>query len=174
MKLKYFIIGFTLLFFIGCAHEDIYYRLDHSRWFLYSEGDTLIFRNNDTLIDTYIISDIWNYFDETGDRQDTHYEHLRVTFEGVTECTNCPIYGFSRSSTNVGFTGNLYQQNFSYDDPTIEYTLGDTILQDIYVMEDIPIEDTARHKVKAIYYSDIFGIIRYDMYDDRVYELQIE
>lgn len=102
-------------------------------------------------------------------------QHLFINYEGIPDCQNCPITGFQRNYNGVSF--NLYLTtggNIEYNIPTIEYSLGNTILKDIYILEDIPLGDTTRIKIKAIYYSDIYGIIRYDMYDDRIYELQIE
>jgi hypothetical protein len=102
-------------------------------------------------------------------------ERLWVDYDEIQNCLNCPIYIFNRNYLSVSFQGKMPVVSFIYSNsPAITYLLADTLLEDIYVIDDIPTEDTSRHQIKAIYYSDIYGIIRYDMYDDRVYELQIE
>jgi len=170
MKNKYFVTGLILFLLTSCENNKIHY-LDHSRWFLYEENDTLIFKG-DSSDDSYIISQISKGYSVVDDK--VYYEHYNAVYNSISECLICPITGFQRSYDGVNF--NMYLETGSsiyYSDETIEYLLGDTILKDIYTLEDIP-ADTINIKVKAIYYSDIYGIIRYDMYDDRVYELQIE
>ena len=170
MKKKYFTIGITLSLFVSCVN-DIHY-LDHSKWYIYEENDTLIFKNK-ALHDTYRISQVFNGFIYIDKKKDS--EVLSVSYEGVSECQNCPIRVFDRYYQCVRFQGEFPIVRIYYDQTeTINYLLGDTLLEDIYVVDDIPTEDTIHFKVKAIYYSDIYGVIRYDMYDDRVYELQLE
>jgi len=171
MKKNIYILTALLFILASCEKDRIHY-LDHSRWFIYEENDTLVFKS-EFLADTYRINEIVNEH-EIIDKKEGD-EILWVEYEGISVCPNCPMGVFSRDYQHVTFQGKLYPgYSIYYESPAIDYLLGDTLLQDIYVVEDIPIEDTVRHKVKAIYYSDIFGIIRYDMYDDRVYELQIE
>ncbi len=170
MKKNSIIITALLLILISCEKDKIHY-LDHSRWFIYEENDTLVFKS-EFLADTYRINEIVNEH-EIIDKKEGD-EILWVDYEGITECQNCPISGFVRDYQDVSFWGALSIVTFYYNDiPAINYLLGDTLLEDIYVVEDITV-DTIHFKVKTIYYSDIFGIIRYDMYDDRVYELQLE
>jgi hypothetical protein len=163
-----------LFLFYACSgdKEDVYYRLDRTNWFLYEEGDTLTFRNNSEAIDTYVIKNVNTLYYVQHDH--IFYETLRVYYEAISECNNCPIEFFVRSLSKMSFSGDFHIVDSYYEDPTINYTLGDTILQDIYLIGDIATEDTNYFKVKALYYSDIYGIIRYDMYDDRVYELQLK
>ncbi len=170
MKVTKLFFALILLLLISCGHEDKYYRLDHTKWFKYEVGDSLIFKNTPALIDTYIISNIDNYF-QTYDNE-TFNEKLFVEYEKVSGCNNCPDIAFIRHVNVIYFFGNVNINGLHYENP-LEYSLGDTVLKDIYKVENIPV-DSVHYLIKIIYYSDIYGIIRYDMYDDRVYELQIE
>ena len=171
MKKKYFTIGIILCLFVSCKKDTIHY-LDHSKWFIYEENDTLIFKSG-SLADTFRINQVVNRHLDIDKKMGD--EILWVDYEGVSGCQNCPIYSFRRDYQMVSFMGKLYSGVIYYENTVpIEYALGDTILLNIYVDDNIPTEDTIHFQVKAIYYSDIYGVIRYDMYDDRVYELQLE
>ncbi len=172
MMKNIYIIGVLLFMLASCKKDrDIHY-LDHSKWFIYEVNDTLVFKDGEVL-DVYTISQIINTH-EIIDKQEGD-EILSVVYEGISECKNCPFITFDRNYQLVRFQGEFPIVRFYYDNTqAINYLLGDTLLDNIYVIDDIPTEDTVFHKVKAIYYSDLYGIIRYDMYDDRVYELQIE
>jgi hypothetical protein len=172
MKNNFFVIGIFLIMIVSCADDGTINYLDHSKWFIFEKNDTLIFKSG-ALTDTYRISDIVNEH-EIIDKKEGD-EILWVNYEGIPSCQNCPVYTFNRDYLGVYFQGKMPEVSFSYGNtPAINYLLGDTLLKDIYIVADIPTEDTLRHKVKSIYYSDIYGIIRYDMYDDRIYELQLE
>ena len=172
MKINFLAIGVIMILFVSCAKDSDIHYLDHSKWFIYEEHDTLIFRSG-LLIDTYRISQIINTH-EIIDKKEGD-EILAVYYEGITGCENCPIQGFTRKYDRVIFIGDIKVGSFYYEStPGMNYQMGDTLLEEIYIVDDIPVDDPEYYKVKAIYYSDIFGIIRYDMYDDRVYELQIE
>ncbi len=172
MKSIVLIIGATLIILVSCTKDSDIHYLDHSQWFKYEVNDTLIFRSG-TLTDTYLINDIVNEHMEIDKK--TGDEILWVEYVGISECQNCPIGTFGRDYQKVSFSGKLYSGSIYYENAIkIQYEIGDTILQNIYLDDDIPTEDTIHFQVKAIYYSDIYGIIRYDMYDDRVYELQLD
>jgi hypothetical protein len=174
MNSKCFLIIIVLLSIISCWNEpeDVYNRLDRTDWFKYNVNDTLMFKNSSTTFDTYIVKTIDTFF--WAYHEHTFNEVLTVTYEKLPECNSCPIEFFNRAVNSVSFGGKLYSSNFNYPDSAFECTLGDTILHKIYLFEDFPTNDTIYHKVKAIYYSDVFGVIRYNMHDDRVYELQLE
>ncbi len=166
----------SLLLLISCnkgPEEDVYVSLDHTQWFKYEEGDTLIFKNNVSVIDTYILGGISTYYALLGTEY-THSEVLEVAYKEITHCNNCPLTRFRRTPNSVFFFGSFSSMALvSSGDTTRVYKLGDSTIQNVYVVEDLLI-DTTHFNVKAIYYSHVFGIIRYDMYDDRVYELQLE
>ncbi len=172
MKNNIYAIGAIMFLLVSCTKDSEINYLDHSKWFIFEENDTLIFKSG-SLTDTYRISNIVNAH-EIIDKKEGD-EILAVYYEGITGCENCPIQGFSRNYQHVTFTGAMRVGSFYYDTtPSVNYQLGDTLLEEIYVVVDIPVDDPEYYKVKVIYYSDIYGIIRYDMYDDRVYELQLE
>ncbi|MGD2035675.1 MAG: hypothetical protein PVF73_11495, partial [Bacteroidales bacterium] len=153
--------------------EDVYIPLDRTNWFVFGEGDTLLFKYNTSAVDTYVIADTSTYY-ATINSDRIWEEVLEVSYEGTIQCDNCPITEFHRSASVVSVHGKIYSNSFEYSKTSpIEYQLGDTVLQQIYVLDDLPI-DLPETAIKTVYYSDVFGIIRYDLFDDRVYELQLE
>jgi hypothetical protein len=177
MNIRLILILASLLWLISCnkgPEEDVYVSLDHTQWFKYEDGDTLIFKNNVSVIDTYILGGISTYWANVFG-ENIFDEHLLVSYNEIAQCSNCPIGGFERNPFGVVFSGS-FPSSFALvrsGDATTEYKLGDTTIQNVFVVEDLLI-DTTHFNVKAIYYSHIYGVIRYDMYDDRVYELQLE
>ncbi len=174
MKIKYIILGAILTLFASCEVGG-YFDLDRSQWFIYNVNDTLVFKADTSSYDTFIIGSIINGH-QTIDEY--HFEFIWVEYIGTTQCENCPLDNFGRTNQPVeiiDLNGQFPHVGFYYDNPTKSYYFtGDTIIKNIYFERDIPIEDSINDKVKAIYYSNIFGIIRYDMHDGRVYKLQIE
>ncbi len=176
MNTRLIFILASLLLLISCnkgPEKDVYVSLDHTQWFKYEEGDTLLFRNNTSAVDTYILDRVSTDYVKLG----TKYiisEVFEVDYKGITECNNCPLWGFVRTPNAASFVGSFSSMAQARSgDTTTEYMLGDTTIYNVYVVEDLLI-DTTHFNVKAIYYSHVYGIIRYDMYDDRVYELQLE
>jgi hypothetical protein len=165
-----------LLLLIACDNtdkEDVYIPLDRTNWFVFGEGDTLLFKYNTSAVDTYVIADTSTYY-ATINSERIWEEILKVIYEGTSQCENCPITEFNRTPSVVSFNGKIYPDNFAYSKTSpIEYQLRDTTLQQIYVLDNLPV-DPPWAVVKSVYYSDVFGIIRYDLFDDRVYELQLE
>ena len=176
MNTRLILILASLLWLISCnkgPEEDVYVSLDHTQWFKYEDGDTLIFKNNVSVIDTYILGGISTFYANTINKY-TFDEHFQVSYHEIDQCYNCPIGGFVRNPYGVSFFGSFSSIAYaSSGDTTIENKLGDTTIYNVYIVEDLPI-DTTHFNVKTIYYSHIYGYIRYDMYDDRVYELQLE
>jgi hypothetical protein len=165
-----------ILLLIACDnkdHERVYNSLDRTDWFAFGEGDTLLFRYSTDTVDSYIIADTLTYYAPINSEY-IWEEILEVYYEGLSQCENCPIDAFYRNSLVVNIIGKIHTNSFEYSKTSpIEYQLGDTVLQQIYVLENLPV-DPPRTVIKSVYYSDVFGIIRYDLFDDRVYELQLE
>jgi hypothetical protein len=175
MNAKSILFLVSLLLLFSCNKKepvDIYNNLDRTQWFKYEVGDTLIFKSNASAINKYILEEISTYYIFPYNEY-THEEVFEVFYNGI-QCNNCPISSFLRTPRSVRFYGDLYYLSYQAGDTIMEYELGDTTVYDVYVLEDIPTEDTTYFKVKALYYSHVYGYIRYDMYDDRVYELQLE
>ncbi len=175
MNSRYISILAGLLFLISCYREpeEVYIPLDRTNWFKFEEGDTILFKHNTSEIDSYILTDIDSFYGHINNKY-TWEEILEVNYEGIPSCNNCPITEFHRNSLVVSIHGKIFPSKIEYRNTLpIEYQLGDTTLQKVYKLDNLPV-DTPWTVVKSVYYSDVFGVIRYDMYDDRVYELQIE
>ena len=176
MKFISLLPGFLFVSLISCTEKEteiVYKNLDSTQWFKYEVGDTLIFKNNVSAFDTYVLDWISTSYIAPGDDY-TYEEFFQVSYEGIPQCNNCPISWFGRSFRGVSFSGDFHIVGYHDKDTISEYKLGDTTIYDIIVANDIPTEDTNYFKVKAFYYSHVYGYIRYDMYDDRMYELQLE
>lgn len=125
------------------------------------------------MIDTYVISSVYKFYDSY--HEPTYYESLIVNYEMQSEGNKSPLTGFIRHDIRfVDLFGNFPLVTIYYTDPTTDYVLNDSLLNDIYVIQNIPTQDTTHFRVKTIYYSDVFGFIRYDMRDGKVYKLQLE
>jgi len=171
-------LGLFLLMFscdLGCFESHTSY-LDHSQWFHYGPNDMLVFSCNTADNDTFIVKNITNAFEWVDDNK---YEFFWVEYIEIEGCENCPVEGFSRSSRgpveSVSVFGQFSNVSFYFDETSPwPYVLGDTVIRNVYIEKEIPVMDSINDKVKAIFYSHDFGIIRYDMNDGRVYRLQIK
>jgi hypothetical protein len=172
MKITILFFILSLTFCVSCNKtENKYYNLDHSKWFKYRENDTLIFKSSNNS-DFYIISQILNNYNIVD--KHVYYESFTVVYKGSSSCQNCPISGFGRVEDNITLYGNLHTSKIYYNSSAMtNYQLGDSIINTVFSV-DIPTDDTLYFRVKSIYYSDIYGIIRYDMYNDEVFELQLK
>lgn len=104
MKVNYLLIGTFLSLFILCYEEpeDLYRSLDHTQWFKYEEGDTLLYACNASLVDTYITDRFSNFYAKP---LSTYDEILMVDYKEIPQCNNCPISSFTRSPNGVRFFG---------------------------------------------------------------------
>lgn len=167
-----------LLLVIACEkkQEKKYVRFDETTLFRYEVGDTLVFRNSEARIDTYRISYKESFF--VPDYKETSfYEYLEVAYKKLPDdCKyRCPISSLGRGVPNyVSFTGSFYPVDIYLSESPNEYTLGDTTLDDIFIIQENLIHDTITDKVKAFYYSNNYGYIRYDLSDGSIFELQLE
>jgi hypothetical protein len=151
--------------------HDVYNDLDRTAWFKYQLKDTLIFTSQ-TKTNSYLISQLYTSY--TINDKIYHDEYLNVVYSCNTENKDCPIAGFLRDLEDVTLYYGNTATNFSYKNliPST-YQLGDSLLDDIYKVNCSQV-DSIRYKIKTFYYSDIYGIIRYDMYNDEVFELQLK
>jgi hypothetical protein len=168
--LKILLILIIILYSCGKI-DNKYFYLDHSVWFKYNANDTLIYKGlQDT--DIYLINKTYTAF-YIFDKKN-YNEYFCVEYKCLTDSINLSIYGFCRYDDEIDIITKYSIEGTTYDHGTkMEYVLGDSLIHDVYKIECIRV-DSIEHKVKTYYYSDIYGIIRYDMYNDEVFELQLK
>ena len=176
MKINYTFLGVILTLLVSCNWGEKYFDLDSSQWFVYDVDDTLVFKSDQSTYDTFIVGSIINAYERIDDYR---FNFFWVEYDGVGECNNCPLEGFRRSMGLFDESVTIYGQFnsvFFYFAETSPwpYVLGDTVIRNVYIEREIPVKDSINDKVRAIFYSHDFGVIRYDMHDGRVYKLQIK
>jgi hypothetical protein len=170
--MKNLIILLLTIFIISCNKtKDNYYYLDHSVWFKYKLNDTLKYISSND-IDQYIIRNL--YTDYYVFDKKNYNEYFCVQYSCISDSVNPPIYGFSRYRNEIDINTKYSIEGTSYENgDKFNYQLGDSTINDVYKINCIRV-DSIEHQVKTYYYSDIYGIVRYDLYNDEVFELQLK
>lgn len=169
------IIFFALfiLFTQNSCRKEKFYRLDHSNWFVFNTGDTLLYKSSISR-DTFLIESIINEFDIVD--KSSFYEMLRIYFKKLNS-TNTYYFGYdiTRSYNSTIIVWKYLVNSIHYGESRVlEYSIGNVIIEDVYevaLSSNPPFPVRYDDDVILVYYSDKYGIIAYKLANGLVFEL---
>jgi hypothetical protein len=172
MKRVIVYFGLFIFLFISCDKtENKYYNLDRSVWFRYKINDTLTY-NSINNKDIFVIKNLYTTY-EVFDK--TNYnEYFCTQYTCLTDSVNYTLTGFCRFNGEIQINTKHHMDGVVYINyNTISLQIGDSIINDVYKINCTRV-DSVNYKTKVFYYSHIYGVIRYDLYNDEIFELQLK
>jgi hypothetical protein len=164
--LKWLFIVLSVWLIIGCCDEDEYWRISEEDKLIYELFDTLVYKSNTGVLDTFYVSDISQWFDE----------HPNYDMCGTAVYIEKMIYRFlpypnSQEKLfnikyfhppNIHFGVFWYSDHFDIEPeitPLVEkLSINDSVYYNLYEVQSN--EDTA--KVQKLLFHKKYGIVRYE------------
>jgi hypothetical protein len=163
----------SLILFITCTRQE-YDNVDKNYFF--NAYDTLVYKcmqTNET--DSFVVIAIKNgYHVIDGHYNEEYYEIglKEINFHCINNCDEIDIYRTSRN-----FLLEMNNRNFFYSNNyknlyPVTYRLDNKVIKNVYIVTD---STDAKNEtdIVVMYYSDIYGVIRYDQKNGEVFELQL-
>jgi hypothetical protein len=174
MKTNILVIFIFILLQISCnKFHDVYFNLDHSDWFKYKLGDTLIYKSENK-VDTFTVFLLQNGSDITD--KVYHHEYLNIICRKLySQCNNCEDIEITRESDHVLLgTQDLrfFATTYYNDKNTFNYNFGDTLIENVYKLEDTI--NSLPTDITVMYYNNTYGVFRYDQKNGEYFELQLK
>ncbi|MFC2152709.1 hypothetical protein ACFLSE_09285 [Bacteroidota bacterium] len=170
MKIETIILWISLFVIsLSSCDEKEYFKINKDTWITFDTNDTIVFLNNISN-DTFYISEIYNYFEEI-DKQ-YNYEHLDIDYIkiNITDNKRGSSYSLLRSYNGVTvYWGNSDKHiSYKYDNP-IQYDINSKNFNHVYMIENNVLNND--YDIKKAYYTDIYGIIAYELNNGELYEM---
>ncbi len=161
-----------LIVLLNACDKEKYYNVDKNTWFLMSENDTIVFYS-ENLVDSFYISNIQEYY-ECVDK-DNYFQHLdiyldKIGLDATHNTWNCNVLR-NHKSIQVNWINFYGSANYSYDN-FILYQIEDREFNKVFKMDNFS-QYVSDLDVKALYYTDLYGVIAYELYNGEVYEIDL-
>lgn len=161
------IIFMLLLLFQSCYKEHNEY-IDKDTWFLFNEGDTLLF-NGLNSNDAFIIKDIDSFMGSFG--TGINREVLFITYEYLEDTNEFLRINRYPNTVDVWWIDSLNcSVNYSTDE-YFTYIIDNYTFDSVYYKE--PGYKPENYIEQTIYYTDRYGVIAYENADGELFELDL-
>ena len=167
---KLTIILLFVLYVLSSCEKDKYFDIQKDSWFKMNLNDTVLFHSGNAT-DSFYISNIYTYYEDV---DKTHYyEHLNINYEKTNKLLVDEIgsYSIYRKFNQA----NIYWKNlnsilsYSSFNP-IKYTIESTEFENVYRIDNRE-GSSIDSGVRIVYYTDIYGIIAYELNNGDVYKI---
>jgi len=160
-----FVLTAILIFQFSCDKE-VYFNIPKNEKIILKDKDTIVFIDQKyNKIDSFLIRRTDDY--RVSDKL-YYQEEIIVKYYSLNEFTSIEEFGFGQTqSINISFGSYYFPSIFSSQKP-INIDLNGVNFESVFIMKGAYFPDSIPNKV---YYSNQYGIIRYDFSDGRCYEL---
>jgi len=159
IKLRLISTIMILVFFQSCE-KDHYYRISRKDWTKLNVRDTIIY-NSGLSKDTFVINGIEDFY-ITSDKL-YHTEYLKIYYKKINISTNENTFFTYRVNNATRIAWNRLDSGKDLDTTLALYK---NIIDKVwYVKNNYIYGDTLPKDTKKVYYSNIYGVIQYELYN---------
>jgi hypothetical protein len=172
MKKFIFLISSFFLFY-SCGTKNEYYNIPKNEKPLYKLHDTLIYKSNGGIKDTFVVNLYQDDYKVSDKRY--HYEEILIQFKPLNKVrypyTYIGIIDQGLKGVSIGWLLFNYTVNPIDKEPYSPETINGRTFEKVYKLigsQSLWYSDT----VKAVYYNQQYCIVKYIMIDGTSWELQ--